>query len=97
MEKSLSSWKQALVYLFCGVIGTAGGGAGSLYIQGQNDQKVESRLTSLENNKVSEKEFQKMEGLIINIAVDICKLKSTKDAAAESHCEQIRYNYYNKP
>lgn len=40
--------------------------------------------------------FEQMEATLVNIAVDICKLKSIKDPAAEANCEQIRYNYYRQ-
>lgn len=94
-----------IVVLVVGVIGTGGGGTSiwNTYQQGQKDQKaisrfeaIETSIESIKSTSVNEQDLQKLEGLVVNIAVDICKLKSTTDPGAEANCERIRYNYYNK-
>ena len=69
------------------------GGAGSgisTYVQGQNAQKVDMRLTSLEKNKVNNEDFATVENILIIINYDVCMLRAKNNPTMQSRCEETR-------
>lgn len=97
MNEKLKDWKAQLTILIVTAMLSGGGGAfgGSAWMQSELSKKATTtqveRLLNELNDKVNKDHFEKMEGLIISLAVDVCNLR---EGASQAECDRIRYDYY---